>query len=84
MDLIVLLGFAASILITIAYIPQTIKTVKTKSTHDISLHFSIILFSGLILYTIYGVELKSIPLIFSSVAGSILIFIILFHKLRYG
>ncbi|MCL4371739.1 PQ-loop domain-containing transporter [Candidatus Marsarchaeota archaeon] len=84
MEIYYLLGLAGSILVTIAYVPQTIKTVSTKHTKDLSLTWLLILAIGLFMYTVYGVWISSIPVIISSGLGCILVVILLAYKLRYG
>ncbi len=84
MEVYYILGLAGSILVTIAYVPQTIKTVLTKHTKDLSLAWLFILTVGLFMYSIYGIWISSTPVIFSSGSGFILVFILLVYKLRYG
>ena len=84
MEVYYLLGLAGSILVTIAYVPQAIKTVSTKHTKDLSLAWLSILAVGLFLYSIYGIWISSIPVILSSGFGFILVAILLAYKLRYG
>ncbi|MGD0729120.1 MAG: SemiSWEET family transporter [Candidatus Micrarchaeaceae archaeon] len=83
MDIVPILGLLASIIVTIAYIPQVMHTVKTKHTRGISKHWLIILDSGLILYTVYGILVSSIPIIISSGFGAIMISILLAYKIKY-
>ncbi|MCL5092033.1 MAG: PQ-loop domain-containing transporter, partial [Candidatus Marsarchaeota archaeon] len=73
-----------SILVTIAYVPQAIKTVSTKHTKDLSLAWLLILAVGLFMYLAYGIWISSIPVMFSSGFGFILVAILLAYKLRYG
>lgn len=78
-----IIGLIASIIVTIAYIPQTIKTIRTRKTRGLSLPWLIILDSGLILYTVYGIFISAIPVILSSLGGATLIAILLAYKIRY-
>ncbi|MCL5093454.1 MAG: PQ-loop domain-containing transporter [Candidatus Marsarchaeota archaeon] len=84
MEAYYIIGLAGSILVTIAYVPQTLKTVLTKHTKDLSLAWLLILAVGLFMYSAYGIWISSIPVIFSSGFGFILVFILLIYKLRYG
>ena len=84
MEVYYILGLAGSILVTIAYVPQTIKTVLTKHTKDLSLAWLFILTVGLFMYSIYGIWISSTPVIFSSGFGFILVLTLLVYKLRYG
>jgi len=78
-----LLGLFGSILITIAYLPQTIKTIKTRHTKDLSFYWLIILTIGLWMYAVYGFSIMSIPVIFSSAVSGILVTILLILKIIY-
>ena len=84
METYYIIGLAGSILVTIAYVPQTVKTVLTKHTKDLSLAWLLILAVGLFMYSVYGFWISSIPVIFSSGFGFILVFTLLICKLRYG
>lgn len=84
MEAYYIIGLAGSILVTIAYVPQTVKTVLTKHTKDLSLAWLLILAVGLFMYSVYGIWISSIPVIFSSGFGFILVFTLLICKLRYG
>ncbi len=80
--LVSVLGLVAGFLLIIAYIPQAFKTIKTKSTKDISLLFTIFIFIGDSLWLIYGIILNSIPLIITNSALGMLIFPILLIKIK--
>jgi len=56
------IGYIAGFLVSIALLPQLIKTWKTKSTKDISIIWSISLMAGLFLWIVYGVSNMIIPL----------------------
>ncbi len=79
----VVLGLIASILVSLAYVPQVIKTIRTKKTRDLSVHWISVLSLGLFLYGIYGFLVRSIPVILSSFAGVVLAAILLAYKIRY-
>ncbi len=83
MDYTTILGFLAGILVVIAYLPQVVKTWKTKSTKDISLGMFSILCVGVFLWLVYGILIKSLPIIFTNVSIFILASIILIFKIKY-
>jgi len=83
MAVVFIVGLIASVLITIAYVPQVIHTMKLKHMKGISLLWLVILVSGSILYLIYGLLLPSLPNIISSVAITTMGSILLYHKIRY-
>ena len=70
------LGIAAAMLTTGAYIPQAIKTIKTKSTEDLSLVTFSMLFMGTVTWFFYGLCIEDVPLtvangITASLSGTI-------------
>ncbi|MCL4383623.1 SemiSWEET family transporter [Candidatus Marsarchaeota archaeon] len=82
MALISLIGFIAGLFLIIAYIPQVHKTIKTKSTGDISLLFSLLIFIGDALWITYGIILKSLPLIITNFVLAVFILPILIIKIK--
>ena len=83
MNLITVIGLLAGTLTTIAFLPQVIKTWKTKSTRDVSLEMFAIFCSGVLLWIIYGVLIKDLPLVLANVVTLSLASIILGFKLKY-
>ncbi|MDH6083964.1 SemiSWEET transporter [Umezakia ovalisporum] len=83
MDSITLLGLCAAGLTTSAFLPQMFKTWRTKSAKDVSYLMLITFMSGLLLWLIYGIYLKSWPIILAN--GTTLFFnlIILWLKIKY-
>lgn len=83
MDRITLLGTFAATLTTSAFLPQMIKTWQRKSAQDVSYLMLITFMSGLLLWLIYGVYLKSLPIVLAN--GTTLLFnlIILLLKVKY-
>ncbi len=83
MEYVIYLGFLAGILTTIAFLPQVIKSWKTRKTEDISIVMFLILCLGIFLWIIYGLLIKDFPIILANLITFILAFIILFFKLKY-
>ncbi len=83
MDFIQLIGYLAGFIIAISLTPQVIQAWKTKSTKDISLPWTIILLLGLLLYFIYGVGIKEMPIIVMNTIETILIISLIVAKLIY-
>ena len=61
-----IVGYMAGFFTAIPLIPQIYKSYKMKSTKDLSLLFLVISALGSLLWIIYGVMLKDMPLIISS------------------
>lgn len=81
MDLTTIIGLVAAAFTTIAYVPQAIKTIKTKDTRSISTGMYVLFTMGSIVWAIYGFMSHNMPVIAANVITSILSLIILFYKL---
>lgn len=77
-------GFAAAVLTTISFIPQAVRTIRTKDTRGISLGMYVMFTVGVALWLAYGVVLMSWPMILSNIVTLGLSGTILVLKLRYG
>ncbi|THU35910.1 hypothetical protein FAM09_21195 [Niastella caeni] len=60
------IGIIAAALTTGAYIPQAYKTIKTRSTKDLSIVTFTMLFIGTILWFIYGLYINDTPLMLAN------------------
>lgn len=83
MNIFELLGYLAAILTTISFLPQAIKTIKTKDTRGISLPMYILFTLGVLFWLIYGLHFSMIPVIIANIITFILASIILFFKIKY-
>lgn len=77
------LGFLAGCLTTAAFVPQVIKTWKTKSTQDLSLGMWSAFTFGVLCWLVYGFLLGAPPIIFTNFVTLFLAGTILFLKLKY-
>lgn len=82
-DHITLIGLAAGTLTTAAFIPQVIRTWKTRSTRDISLGMFVAFCAGIALWTVYGFLIDSVPVILTNSITFVLASIILALKIRH-
>lgn len=78
-----IIGLIAALLTTTAYVPQAYKTWQTKSAGNISLTMYIAMFTGIILWLIYGVHLNSLAMIIANSVTAVLTLVIIFFKLKY-
>ncbi|KAA3600422.1 MAG: hypothetical protein DWQ06_09265 [Calditrichaeota bacterium] len=83
MELVTIIGSVAGILTTFAFLPQAIKTWKTKSTKDISLVMFSSLNIGVLLWLIYGIMLDEYPIILANLVTLIFSLPILWLKIKY-
>jgi MtN3 and saliva related transmembrane protein len=77
-------GFVAAALTTFSFIPQAIRTIRTKETHGISLGMYVMFTVGIAFWLAYGLVLMSWPMILSNVVTLMLSGTILALKIRYG
>ena len=84
MTLATIVGFAASFCTTAAFLPQVLRTWRSKSTRDISLPTYLGYSVGLALWLAYGLMVRDAPLIVSNAITLILALTILGLKLRHG
>ncbi len=77
-------GYFAAILTTLAFIPQLIKTLKTKKADDVSLTTLIMFLTGVAAWIIYGIQISSKPILIANIITFLLNFLILVFKLIYS
>ena len=78
------LGLLAGSLTTIAFLPQVIRTWRTRSPADIPLVMFLILCTGIALWLVYGLVRGDWPVIIANGFTLVLASTILFFKLRHG
>ena len=78
-----LVGFTAGICTTAAFAPQVVKTLRTRSTRDISLGMYVLLAIGSILWLIHGLQVGSSPVVAANAVTLALVGVMLVMKLRY-
>ncbi len=83
MDFTNLLGLVAGTLTTIAFVPQVVKTWRTRSTRDISLGMFSLFTTGVVLWLVYGIVIGSWPVILANGATLALSITLLTLKLRH-
>lgn len=84
MAFVTLVGMIAGVLTTVAFVPQVLRTWRTRSTADISLVMFLVYVMGIVLWLIYGLMLKDIPLITSNAVTLLFSGTILGLKLKHG
>lgn len=77
------IGYLAAVLGIIGFLPQVIKTVRTRKTRDISLHSMALLSIGSTLWVIYGFATLTKPIILTNTVITVCAYTLLAMKLRY-
>lgn len=78
------IGLLAGTLTTIAFLPQVLRTWKTRSTKDISLGMFLTFCTGVFLWIVYGSLAADLPVLAANTATFVLASTILVFKFRYG
>ena len=79
-----ILGFAAALLTTLCWLPQALRTIRTKDTKSLSLLSQGALTLGVALWLAYGIASGNAPIILSNAVTFFIVALILALKLRYG
>ena len=77
-------GYFAAILTTVAFVPQLIKTLKTKKAEDVSLITLVMFITGVGSWIIYGYKISSLPILIANIVTFILNLFILISKVIYS
>jgi len=78
-----IIGLIAGMLTTSAFIPQVIKTWRTKSAKDLSLVMFLLYCLGVLLWSIYGLMINQFPVILWNIITLALASVILYFKLKF-
>ena len=73
-----ILGYLAGICTAIVFLPQSIRTIKTKDVRGMSLGSYVIYCIGMILWIAYGIYLHSIQMMFFNTVSLLFAVIILY------
>lgn len=77
------IGIAAGLMTTLSFLPQVIRTVRTRSVRDLSLGMVLLFFSGIVLWLVYGTLIRAWPIIAANAVTLVLVFILLVCVLKY-
>ncbi len=83
MDSTKIIGLVAGLLTTLSFVPQVVKTWKSKSAKDLSLVMFLLYCAGVGLWTIYGVMINELPVILWNIITLVLALVILFFKIKF-
>jgi len=84
MNYVDIIGIIAGTLTTIAFVPQLLQVLKTKSAKDISLAMFIIFATGVFLWFAYGILSHAMPVIIANGVVFVLALIIIYYKIKYS
>jgi len=84
MRLTSLLGFIAGILTTISFVPQVVHAWRSKSCDDLSWGMLLTFSAGVVLWLVYGIRLRAMPIILANAVTLALLLAIMALKARYA
>ncbi|HMS33430.1 MAG TPA: SemiSWEET transporter [Ignavibacteria bacterium] len=84
MDKTLIIGLVAASFTTFAFLPQSLRAIRTKHTKDLSLPMLIMLEIGVVIWIIYGSLISDIPLLAANTISFIFVTITLVLKIRHG
>jgi MtN3 and saliva related transmembrane protein len=76
------IGSAAAVLTTSSFLPQAVKTIRTRDTSGISLGMYLLFSCGVIFWLIYGMLIRQWPVIIANAITAVLSITILVFKIR--
>jgi MtN3 and saliva related transmembrane protein len=76
-----IIGGVAGVLTTVAFVPQVVKTLRTRQTKDISLSMWVLFWLGVAMWLVYGLILVAWPIVAANLLTLILAGIVLGVKL---
>lgn len=79
-----ILGYAAGAMTAFTFLPQVVKTWRSKSAKDISLNMFLIAFTNEIMWLVYGVMLNNWVIISTNAVMLIMSGIMIWLKVRYN
>ena len=76
-------GFIAAFLTTIAFLPQVLRIIRTRSADDVSILMLVLFISGLLFWVVYGIRAHARPVLVANTITLILNISILGMKIFY-
>ena len=77
------IGFIAAVFTTLAYVPQVMKVWKSRSAKDVSMRMYLMMCTGVSLWLVYGIRLRSLPIIAANGTALVLTLAILGLKIKH-
>ncbi len=84
MQLIEAIGLLAAVCTTGAYLPQAIKSWRSRSTKDVSWALLVLMAAGVFLWLAYGLMTNDFPVTAANAATEVLVLSIAAAKAKYG
>lgn len=79
-----MIGTLAGVVSTICWLPQTLRTWRTRQTKDLSLSTNLLVLLSVTLWLIYGIMLAAWPMVVANAIAIALVGSIIVAKLKFG
>jgi len=83
MTIATVIGFVAGTLTTLSFVPQILKTFRSKRCDDLSWGMLLAFTSGVLLWFVYGAFLRSAPIMLANLVTLLLLAWLVVMKIRY-
>jgi MtN3 and saliva related transmembrane protein len=83
MDPVAVIGYVAGAFTTVAFLPQLVRALRTKSTADLSFPMLVMMFSGVSLWSFYGFLIGSLPIVVPNAIMAAMIAVLIVLRLKY-
>lgn len=83
MNSVTLIGMLAAVCTTLSFLPQAVKTIRTKDTSGISLLMYAVFTLGTLLWLVYGALSRNLPVTAANALTFAFAAVILAYKLKY-
>lgn len=77
-----IIGLIAACLTTASFVPQVYRIWKTKSADGVSLTMFLMFFTGVLLWLVYGIYIKSMSMTIANIITALLALVIIYYKLK--
>jgi len=79
-----MIGLTAGCMTTCSFIPQVVRTYRSRSVKDISLRMYLLMSAGVLLWVVYGATIDSVSVMTANVVSFILTVAMVTMKIVYG
>jgi MtN3 and saliva related transmembrane protein len=79
-----IIGLLAGIFTTGSLLPQLVKTIRTRNAKDVSLLMYVFLTIGVLLWVLYGLRIRELPIIIANGTSLLLTVSIMILKIKHG
>jgi MtN3 and saliva related transmembrane protein len=78
------IGMLAAVCTTVSFVPQLIRVWRLRSAREISLTMFLVFSLGTVLWLVYGIAIRSVPVMLANAVTLALSLAILAMKVRFG